>query len=264
MGRELLDQLLVAGAGAGDHHVADGTGVRLRHVVVDRKPDLVGELRGRVLVVQYCRERPGEEARIAEGDGQVGHARQVAEHAGAFRRRRVARQHPHQGKGVEVDALRPQAGVLDRLDVGLDHVAPSGHQHDPHALVAMGVLLEGGDLVVEHGIVKGHGDRLGGLEADGRLAFVVVLDQRQVHEPHHDLLVGHTQAHVLWNPGHSHEFLERLAQAIGVGHLPVAHEPGGELHAGRLRYPIAIGLHGSQETAVDIEAYGVTGGVLAK
>ena len=66
----------------------------------------------------------------------------------------------HQGERVEVDALGLQAGGLDGLEQGLDHLAARGHEHDLHARGAVGRLGVAGDLMVEHGLVERHGDRL--------------------------------------------------------------------------------------------------------
>ena len=53
-----------------------------------------------------------------------------------------------------------------------------------------------GDLVVEHGLVERHRDRLGRLEADGGVALLLVLDARKLDHADDDLLVRDAEAHV--------------------------------------------------------------------
>src|SRR4051812_45334679 len=81
MKTEGLDELLVGGAGPREDDLADGPRLTLRHVVVDRETNLVGELGAGVVLVPHSGERPGEEAGGAHRDGQVRHTAEVAVHA---------------------------------------------------------------------------------------------------------------------------------------------------------------------------------------
>ena len=51
-----------------------------------------------------------------------------------------------------------------------------------------------GDLMVEHGLVERHCDRLGRLEADGGVALLLVLDARKLDHADDDLLVRDSEA----------------------------------------------------------------------
>ena len=152
-----------------------------------------------------------------DGDGEVGHAGEVAEDAGRLVGAvAAAHERAHQGEGVEVDALGLEPGALHGLEQRLDHRAASRHEHDLHARGAVGRLGEAGHLVVEDGLVQGHGDRLGRLEADRGLALLLVLDARQLDHANDDLLVGHAEAHVLGQALVGDEALERVGQGGGV------------------------------------------------
>ena len=115
------------------------------------------------------------------------------------------------------------------LEQRLDHRAASGHEHDLHARRAVGGLGVAGHLVIEDGLVEGHGDRLGRLEADRGFALLVVLDARKLDHAHHDLLVGDAEAHVLGQPLIGHEALEGIGERGGVPTSPSLTTPSGRL-----------------------------------
>ena len=79
---------------------------------------------------------------------------------------------------------------------------------------AVGAAVVAGDLVVEHGLVERHGDRLGGLEADRGVALLLVLDARQLDHADDDLLVRHPEPHVARQAGGGGEALQVLAERL--------------------------------------------------
>jgi hypothetical protein len=162
-------------------------------------------------------------------------------------------QRPHQRERVEVDALGLEAGRLHGLQQRLDHLAAGGHQHDLHARGAVGRLGVAGDLVVEHGLVQRHRDRLGGLEADRGVALLLVLDARQLDDADHYLLVGHAEAHVPRQAGVAGEALEVTGELQGVRDLAVADESFGKVQAGDAHDAPVVDLRGGQVAAVDVE-----------
>src|SRR5205823_14113891 len=115
---ELVDETLAASTRTGEHDLPDPARLGLRHVEVDREADLLGE-RARdalLLLVPGGRERAREETGVAEGNGQVRDAAEMAVHAQGLGRVARQRERADEREGVQVDALRAEAGGADRLD----------------------------------------------------------------------------------------------------------------------------------------------------
>ena len=110
-----------------------------------------------------------------------------------------------------------------------------------------------GHVVVEHRLVERHRDRLGGLEADGGVALLGVLDARQLDHADHDLLVRDAEPDALRETGLLDEALERVGEPVAVGDLTVADEPGRQLEAGSAHDTTGVDLGGCEVAAVDIE-----------
>ena len=119
-------------------------------------------------------------------------------------------------------------------------------------------VVYAGHLVIEHGLVERHRDRLRSLEADRRVALLLVLDARQLHHADDDLLVRHADPHVAGQPGGGGKALEVLPQRLRIGHLAVSHQPLGQVLARAARHATAVDLRGRQVAAIDIETDAAT------
>ena len=127
-----------------------------------------------------------------------------------------------------------------------------------------GATLSARDLVVQDRFVEGHRDRFGRLEAHGHVALLAVLDRRQLDHAHDDLLVGDSEPDPLGKSRVCHEALDGRGQRLGVDHLAVPHEPGGQLGARGLLDAAGRGDDARQEPAVDVQARGAAIGAVGK
>ena len=96
---------------------------------------------------------------------------------------------PRQRERLQVDAVDAQAGLvrdLDELRIMSRWAATSRIFCSSVAVVAR---HRGEDLVVEDGLVDRDGDRLLGLKLDRR-AKLLLVDEREGHGAHDDLLIG--------------------------------------------------------------------------
>ena len=117
-------------------------------------------------------------------------------------------------------------GGAQRGEDALDHLAARGHEQDALAAARLvGDDVEG--LVVEHGVLERHGKLVLRLEADGRLDLLGVLEEGQVDDADDDLLVGQADADALVEAlVLAVQGPQRVGQAIDVGDLAVADDPG--------------------------------------
>ena len=117
---------------------------------------------------------------LARADGRSDLARERADHA----------------EGGVVDADRPDARDRERLEKLADHVPASRDRDDVD--LALAVLVRGvaDDLPVEDGLVERHRNVVLGLEADGGLELVAVVDRGQAHRADGDALVGDADPHL--------------------------------------------------------------------
>ena len=112
--------------------------------------------------------------------------------------------------------------------------------------------------MVEHGLVERHCDGLGGLEANGGVALLLVLDARKLDHANDDLLVGHSEADALRQSGFGDEVLEGLGETVAVDDLAVADEAFRQFEACAAHDASALDLGGSEVTTVDIQPDGAT------
>ena len=147
------------------------------------------------------------------------------------RRRHGARERER----LQVDGLDAEARLLGDLDEAGDHVALRGDEED--LLLARAFLAgDGGeDLVVQDGVVERDRDGFLRLELDRRLELLLV-DERELHGTHDDLLIGHAQAEpAAGEPGLLPEALELSGQALDVDDLALEHKTLGQRAHGRSR-----------------------------
>jgi hypothetical protein len=128
---------------------------------------------------------------------------------------------------------------------------------------ALGALDLADHLVVEHDLLERHGDGLGGLEADGGGALVLVVDLGDVELADDDLLVRDAEPDAARKAAVLEEVAEPLGQGVDVGHLAVADHAGGEVEAGGTDDAVGARLDGGHVAPVEVEAYGAAVGVLA-
>ena len=112
--------------------------------------------------------------------------------------------------------------------------------------------------MVEHGLVERHCDRLGRLEADGGVALLLVLDARKLDHADDDLLVRHSEADALRQPGLCDEVLQRLGEPVAVDDFAVADEAFRQFEACAAHDASALDLGGCEVATVDIQPDGAT------
>ena len=135
-------------------------------------------------------------------------------------------------EGGEVDALGLQARGAQRGEDPLDHLA--ARRDEQHALPAPGGVVEDGErLVVEHRVLERHRKLVLRLEAHGGGELLGVLEVGQVDDAHDDLLVGEADADALVQAlVLAVQRSQRFGQALDVGDLAVADDPGLERREG--------------------------------
>ena len=91
-----------------------------------------------------------------------------------------------------------------------------------------------------------------------RVALLLVLDARKLHDADDDLLVGDAEADALRQSGVHHEALERVGQAVAVHDLAVGDEAGRQVEARAAHDATTLDLGGCEVATVDVQTDGAT------
>ena len=116
----------------------------------------------------------------------------------------------------------------------------------------------GDDLVVEDGLVERHRQLVLGLEADRGVELVGIFDQRQVHHPHRDALVGDAEANLLGQLVLAEQRAQRRGHGLGVDDLAVVDGPRRQVAdrpARDARRAVAAQFHGGDTPGFNVQAY---------
>jgi hypothetical protein len=111
--------------------------------------------------------------------------------------------------------------------------------------------------MVEHGLLEGHRDLVLRAEPDRGVDLLLVLDQRQLHGPHDDPLVGDPEANGLAELVVGEQGAQRLRERLGVLHLALIDNTGRERRdrgAADLTRAVRTDLGGGDAAGLDVEA----------
>ncbi len=157
----------------------------------------------------------------------------------------------------EVDPDRTQPRGVECLHQPAEHVAAGGHRHHVDVSLSALPVRVPDHLPVQHSVLEGHRDVILGLEPDRGLELGLVVDSRQSQAPDGDPLAGDPHPDRLRELALREQLLERLAEGIRVGDLPLPEDPGAERDDAELadrRVAVGRGLRGRDAAGLDVEA----------